>query len=136
MRTPERADDDSSIMMKSILESSFNYNENRVVCDRKVLHYLRSLWVQGPKKERRFKRFLKSNDEYVYDSLLLIVLRLLFSLFFNYYFVINCRSYVGLLMNANVDFFNTYMTMNIEMDSDISALSYSNITCVEIELHM
>ena len=38
MRTPERADDDSSIMMKSILESSFNYNENRVVnnCDNLV----------------------------------------------------------------------------------------------------
>ena len=55
---------------------------------------------------------------------------------FNYYFVINYRHYVGLLVNANAYFFNTYMTMNIEMDSDVSALSYSNITCVEIELHM
>ena len=55
---------------------------------------------------------------------------------FNYYFVINYRRYIGLLMNANADFFNTYMAMNIEMDSYVSALSYSNITCVEIELHM
>ena len=39
-------------------------------------------------------------------------------------------------MNVNADFFNIYMSMNIEMDSDVSALSYLNITYVEIELHM
>ena len=70
MKTFERIEDDFSITMKSIPESSFNYNENRVVRGRNVLHYLRSPWVQGPKKERRFKKFLKLNGEYVYDSLL------------------------------------------------------------------
>ena len=39
-------------------------------------------------------------------------------------------------MNADADFFNTYMAMNTEMDSDVSTLSYLNITCVEIELYM
>ena len=63
-------------------------------------------------------------------------LRIIVFSIFNYYFVINCRRYIGLLMNANADFFNSYMAMNIEMDLEVSALSYSNITYVEIKLHM
>ena len=41
---------------------------------------------------------------------------------FNYYFVINYRRYIGLLMNVNVHFFNTYMAMNIEMDLDVKCI--------------
>ena len=63
-------------------------------------------------------------------------LKIIVFFIFNYYLVIKCRRYVGLLMNANANLFNTYIAMNIEMDSDVSALFYSNITCVEIELHM